>query len=329
MGRTAFSLELETNRKKYLKEDNRSIDASTVNSIHSIKEPFELPLNSILCDIKVEKHETENETVTSGKIEHSQQLSDVIKKLGIEGGLISSDSQLDRIMRFFFQHFPRATHKIGLVYVGEDQRNQNILLANSIASHEFFSFINGIGYNVDMMKHLGFSGGLSTQKEGTGPTSIYFADALNEVMYHVSPLITSNLNDKQNIYKKRHIGNDNVHIIYSEDSEEYDNEMIVSQFNHAHIIVYPLASKKRVIVDVRSKKDVALFGLLRGRSIVSMELAPSLARITSISANNAARKLTSYSKFNKSGDISFTSITEKSKPPETLYVDLIEREKMK
>ena len=325
-GRIAYSIPFKSNEKKQRTAKVSKIEASEISMIKAMKEPYEILFDSLLSDVKVDKHEEEQDAPLNDEAEQKQQVSDIISTLGIDGGLISYDSNSERAIKFFFQQFPRATHKIGIVYVGEEQRDQNTLLGNTTASHDFYSFINGIGYTVDMMKHVGFTGGLTALKEGTGPTSIYYADAINEVMYHVSTLMTSNQKDSQNIYKKRHIGNDNVHIIWSQDSEEYDNEMIISQFNHGHVIVYPSSSKKRVIFDVRSKKDVGVFGILSGKSTVSIELASSFARITSIEANKVARKQTAASKFNKITDDSFKTIIEKSGSKDTLYLDLLSRE---
>lgn len=42
--------------------------------------------------------------------------------------------------------------------------------------------------------------------------------------------------------QKRHIGNDIVHIIWSEHKRDYNPATITSQFNDAHVIIYPLPS---------------------------------------------------------------------------------------
>ena len=52
----------------------------------------------------------------------------------------------------------------------------------------------------------------------------------------------TNATDDQQIHKKRHVGNDIVHIVYSEHTKDYHPETITTQFNDAHVIVYPLAN---------------------------------------------------------------------------------------
>jgi hypothetical protein len=44
------------------------------------------------------------------------------------------------------------------------------------------------------------------------------------------------------VAKKRHVGNDFVHIVWSEHKRDYNPDTIVSQFNDAHIVIYPLPS---------------------------------------------------------------------------------------
>lgn len=55
--------------------------------------------------------------------------------------------------------------------------------------------------------------------------------------------------------QKRHIGNDMVQIIWSEHSCDYRPAMITSQFNHVHIVVYPLPTGL-FRVQVHRKRDV-------------------------------------------------------------------------
>jgi len=40
--------------------------------------------------------------------------------------------------------------------------------------------------------------------------------------------------------QKRHVGNDNVHVVWSNHKRDYSPTTITSQFNDAHIVVYPL-----------------------------------------------------------------------------------------
>ncbi len=95
--------------------------------------------------------------------------------------------------------------------------------------------------------------------------------------------------------KKRHVGNDNVHIVYNENSscEEfpYKQDTISGQFNYVHIIIRPLdAGLFRV--DVRAKPGVPPFGPLgKGSYTLSMENVAPIVRDTAIQADLACRFL--------------------------------------
>ena len=47
----------------------------------------------------------------------------------------------------------------------------------------------------------------------------------------------TNRQDPQQVHKKRHVGNDHVHIIATEDDYDYRTSTIISQFNDVHIVV--------------------------------------------------------------------------------------------
>ncbi len=67
--------------------------------------------------------------------------------------------------------------------------------------------------------------------------------------------------DPQQLQKKRHVGNDSVHIIYSEHGRDYSPKTITSQFNDAHLIVYPLPNGFYRI-QIAKKDKVSLLLLL-------------------------------------------------------------------
>jgi hypothetical protein len=62
----------------------------------------------------------------------------------------------------------------------------------------------------------------------------------------------------------------------------------VSQFNDAHIIIYPLPNGL-FRVQTAQKKEVASFGPLLHNMVVSKELLPTLARQTAVNANQIVR----------------------------------------
>lgn len=67
----------------------------------------------------------------------------------------------------------------------------------------------------------------------TGKESIYTVYAGHEVMYHVSTMLPHSKDNPQQLERKRHIGNDIVNIIYTDDPallDTFNPNCIKSQF---------------------------------------------------------------------------------------------------
>jgi hypothetical protein len=105
-------------------------------------------------------------------------------------------------------------------------------------------------------------------------------------MFHIAPLIPVDPADPQQIYKKRHIGNDHIHIVWCEADQEYDTATITSQFNQAHILIYPL-DLGLFRVEIKWRQELAWFGPLRWPVVVTKKALPALVRATAIAAMGA------------------------------------------
>jgi len=177
--------------------------------------------------------------------------------------------------------------KIGVIYVKEGQDDQNVILRNDTKSPLYYEFVRGLGWTIDVAQHRGYLGGLDP-KHSTGTHSPYYANSLIEVVFHEVTSMPTIPNDPQQIHKKRHVGNDIVHIIYSEHMRDYSAETIKTQFNDAHIIVYPLPNGL-FRVQIYKKDTVPLFGPLLHGMVVGKKLLPILVRQTAIQANRYVR----------------------------------------
>jgi len=84
------------------------------------------------------------------------------------------------------------------------------------------------------------------------------------------------------------VGNDAVHIVWSEHKKDYDPSTITSQFNDVHIIIYPLSSGL-FRIQVFQKENVPAFGPLVDGMVLNKQLLAPLVRTTAINANRAVR----------------------------------------
>jgi len=123
--------------------------------------------------------------------------------------------------------------KIGVLYVKEGQTQEEDMFANSEGSESFNDFLNLLGQKVPLKGWSGFSGGLDVQNNSTG-THMYCTRWNDfEIVFHVSTLLPYNKDDKQQLERKRHIGNDIVVIVFLEGhNPKYFPDTIKSHFNH-------------------------------------------------------------------------------------------------
>ena len=204
--------------------------------------------------------------------------------------LLSKNDRVLREIRNLDNQKCRETHKIAVIYVAEGQEDKNSILLNTSGSRAFESFVSGLGWEVDLETHTGYRGGLKTNKS-TGSTAPYFCTSLMEVMFHVSTRIPASLDETEPLTKKlRHLGNDEIHIIWSEHWRDYRRGIIPTAFGDVLIIIYPIpgiADYYRIQID--RKTEVQFFGPLYNGSVVHSSLLPGLVRSTAINASRAQR----------------------------------------
>jgi len=127
------------------------------------------------------------------------------------------------------------------------------------------------------------------RKLTTGQVAPYYATSTSEAIFHDITLMPTNPHDPQQIHKKKHVGNDIVHIIWSEHERDYSATTITSQFNDAVIVIYPLPNGLFRIQVFRKESKVPLFGPLLHGMVVDKHLLPILARQTAVNAYRYVR----------------------------------------
>merc|ERR1719259_1424234 len=89
-----------------------------------------------------------------------------------------------------------------------------------------------------------------------GKYTYHWKDEILQVCFHVATMMPNSENDVQCVNKKRHIGNDAVHIVYNDSGQDYRNGLIKSQFNYASVVIKPIEHGENVI-RVQTKAEVA------------------------------------------------------------------------
>uniref|UniRef100_A0A3B4DNH4 Rap-GAP domain-containing protein n=1 Tax=Pygocentrus nattereri TaxID=42514 RepID=A0A3B4DNH4_PYGNA len=209
--------------------------------------------------------------------------------------LLKKNSKLLRELKNLDSRQCRETHKIAVFYIGEGQEDKCSILSNTEGSQAYEDFVSGLGWEVDLATHCGFMGGL--QRNGsTGTTAPYYSTSTVEVIFHVSTRMPSDSDDS--ITKKlRHLGNDEVHIVWSEHTRDYRRGIIPTDFGDVLIIIYPMKNHM-FFIQIMKKPQVPFFGPLFDGAIATGTLLPSLVRATCINASRAVKsRLTLYQSF--------------------------------
>ncbi|CAF4998967.1 unnamed protein product, partial [Rotaria sp. Silwood1] len=179
----------------------------------------------------------------------------------------------------------RETHKIAVIYIGYGQEDKTSIFNNTQGSPNYEEFLRHLGWQVELSKHTGFRGGLHPL---ANTYSIYYANALVEIMFHVATMIDGSTDEDRLKKKTRHIGNDEVQIIWTEHYHEYDRSIIASAFGDVLIVIHPLPNGLyRIKIDKTSQ--TTNFGPLFDGAIVDKLILPELVRATAINASRARR----------------------------------------
>ncbi|XP_065727973.1 ral GTPase-activating protein subunit alpha-1 isoform X1 [Phocoena phocoena] len=202
--------------------------------------------------------------------------------------LLKKNEKLLRELRNLDSRQCRETHKIAVFYVAEGQEDKHSILTNTGGSQAYEDFVAGLGWEVNLTNHCGFMGGLQRNKS-TGLTTPYFATSTVEVIFHVSTRMPSDSDDSLT-KKLRHLGNDEVHIVWSEHTRDYRRGIIPTEFGDVLIVIYPMKNHM-FSIQIMKKPEVPFFGPLFDGAIVNGKVLPIMVRATAINASRALKSL--------------------------------------
>jgi hypothetical protein len=141
-----------------------------------------------------------------------------------------------------------AVHfKFGVLYAREGQLTDDEMFSNEHGSRNFEEFLDLLGERVALKDFPNYRGGLDNRNNATGTHSVYTTFEGHEIMFHVSTLLPYHPENKQQVERKRHLGNDIVVIIFMEGNTHREalqaaltfdpSVSIKSQFNHIFAVV--------------------------------------------------------------------------------------------
>ncbi|KAF9207552.1 Tuberous sclerosis 2-like protein [Haplosporangium sp. Z 27] len=132
-------------------------------------------------------------------------------------------------------------HKIGVLYVGKGQTKESEILGNTHGSSEYTNFLTGLGSLVRLKNTKIYTGGLDQEMDLDGEYAYSYQDEITQMIFHVATMMPNHPHDVNFAFKKRHIGNDWVTIVFNESGAEYDFGTISGQFNFMTLVVTPVS----------------------------------------------------------------------------------------
>ncbi|KAL8174797.1 UNVERIFIED_CONTAM: GTPase-activating Rap/Ran-GAP domain-like protein 3, partial [Gekko kuhli] len=123
--------------------------------------------------------------------------------------------------------------KFGVLYAKDGQLTDDEMFSNEMGSESFERLLSLLGDTITLKGWTGYRGGLDTKNDTTGIYSVYTVYQGHEIMFHVSTMLPYSKENKQQVERKRHIGNDIVTIVFQEGEESspaFKPSMIRSHF---------------------------------------------------------------------------------------------------
>ncbi|XP_059841098.1 signal-induced proliferation-associated 1-like protein 3 isoform X5 [Hypanus sabinus] len=207
----------------------------------------------------------------------------------------STPKVTDQLLKLDEQGLSRK-HKVGILYCTAGQGTEEEMYNNEEAGPAFEEFLDQLGEKVLLKGFNKYAAQLDTKTDSTGTHSLYTTYLDYEIMFHVSTMLPYTPNNRQQLLRKRHIGNDIVTIIFQEPGAlPFTPKTVRSHFQHVFVIVRvnnPCTENVCYSVAVTRSKDVPVFGppIPNGFTFSKSELFREFLLAKVINGENAAHK---------------------------------------
>ena len=158
------------------------------------------------------------------------------------------------------------TYKIGCLCIGQGQTDESPVYNNQTSSPAFVRLLDVLGHKIALKGHAGYAGGLDVKDNRTGTHSYYTQLDANEIMFHVTTMLPYSADDRQQVARKRHVGNDCVVIVHLDhDAPLFRPSNFVSRFQLVFVVIRSLGGSGTSAVPVYRvttvrQHEVAPFG---------------------------------------------------------------------
>ncbi|KAJ9585309.1 hypothetical protein L9F63_002894, partial [Diploptera punctata] len=248
---------------------------------------------SILED-SIPNFKTSNSNKTLNSKEVLEYVAPEIQLSCLRLGITSQQTE-DQLLKLDEQGLTNH-YKVGVMYCRAGQASEEEMYNNEEAGPAFHEFLDAIGQRVRLKGFDKYRAGLDNKTDSTGLYSVYAQYQDCEIMFHVSTLLPFTQNNRQQLLRKRHIGNDIVTIVFQEPgAQPFTPKNIRSQFQHVFIVVRainPCSDSTQYRVAVSRSKEVPVFGppIHEGATFPKSKAFSDFLLAKVINAENAAHR---------------------------------------
>ncbi|KAF2221431.1 hypothetical protein BDZ85DRAFT_239765 [Elsinoe ampelina] len=165
-----------------------------------------------------------------------------------DGRAAGSISLFDRVS-------PVDFFKAGILYVGEDQSSESAILGNQRGSPDYNLMLHSLGNALPLQGCKFNTCGLDTSEAQTdGEMTIWSRDDVTAIVFHVTTLMPNHPHDPARNFKKLHIGNDYVNVIFNNSGAPWRTGTIPSAFDYVYIVVSPEA--RSTFIETRTVQNM-------------------------------------------------------------------------
>lgn len=197
---------------------------------------------------------------SSGPLEWAKSVVPMLTAKGCRFNPVLCINAWQRIVTFDEHANKKKNHKFAVFLQKFGQTTEDELLSNSSGNASFQEFISFLGEETALKDHNGFRGGLTPVTDGDKTVFTKFDN--REIMFHVSTLLPTDPDDKQQVAKKRHLGNDVVAVVFQERNTPFCPSLMQTKVTHCYIVVQPMdvEGPTQYKISVCCRKDVPDFG---------------------------------------------------------------------
>ncbi|EJD51560.1 hypothetical protein AURDEDRAFT_56788 [Auricularia subglabra TFB-10046 SS5] len=182
------------------------------------------------------------------------------------------------------------THAIGILYVAPGQSDEIDILSNQHGSPAYTRFLAGIGrlIRIDGQRDV-YAGSL--RAEDDGEYAYAWWDDIGQILYHTATLMPNHEWDQQRAFKKRHVGNDAVRIVWNDSGLPYRFKTLSTEFQFVNIVIEPHSrgTHEYFKLTVQRAHDLPIFDPVGEYKIIRAESLPLYVRQLGLLASFLSR----------------------------------------